>query len=71
MAARSAENEAVVDAFLSRHPEFSLERADAGFAIDSELMDDLGRLRTFPRHGAATAGGYLDGFFAARMVKKG
>jgi 16S rRNA (cytosine967-C5)-methyltransferase len=65
-----AENEAVVEKFLSDHPDFSLERADAMCAIDGDLLDAAGHLRTFPRPRPTAAGSYLDGFFAARLVKK-
>ena len=59
------ENEAVVDAFLGRHPEFTLEdprRAGTVFPGGvAACLDDRGCLRTLPhRHG-------LEAFFAARL----
>jgi len=61
------ENDEVVDAFLSSHPEFALVASDA-FLIDpalAGLLDQRGFLRTLPfRHG-------LEAFFAARLVKTG
>ena len=56
------ENEQVVDAFLSRHPEFTLAdlRVD-GAALLRPLLDDRGMLRTLPfAHG-------LEAFFAAAL----
>ncbi|MGC8652684.1 MAG: 16S rRNA (cytosine(967)-C(5))-methyltransferase RsmB, partial [Candidatus Kryptoniota bacterium] len=53
------ENQDVINAFLSRHPEFTLEKADQ--FIDKSLVSKDGFVETFPhRHD-------LDGSFAARM----
>ena len=53
------ENEARVDAFLERHPDFGLESA-AGL-IPADLVDERGFYRSLPqRHG-------IDGGFAARL----
>jgi 16S rRNA (cytosine967-C5)-methyltransferase len=58
---RAAENDAVVDAFLSRHPDFTLVRP----TLADTLLDARGFLRTFPhRHGT-------DGFFGAVLVRGG
>ncbi|MGC8594730.1 MAG: 16S rRNA (cytosine(967)-C(5))-methyltransferase RsmB [Candidatus Kryptoniota bacterium] len=55
------ENQDVINAFLSRHPEFTLEKADQ--FIDKSLVSKDGFVETFPhRHD-------LDGSFAARMRK--
>ncbi|MGA8881231.1 MAG: RsmB/NOP family class I SAM-dependent RNA methyltransferase, partial [Azonexus sp.] len=59
----TAENEAIVDAFLASHPEFTLTPASAvlarqGIAVDGDI------LRLLPhRHGS-------DGFFAAVLDKQ-
>jgi len=62
------ENEAVVDKFLKRHPEFYCEKKPAGLTTgltDSvrNLVDENGYLRTFPHHHN------MDGFFAVRLMK--
>ncbi len=59
------ETDEVIEWFLSRHREFSLEGADRFFTGGLKgLVDKDGFLRTFPhRHG-------VDGFFAARLVKR-
>ncbi|MCB8840660.1 transcription antitermination factor NusB [Aurantimonas sp. VKM B-3413] len=67
-----AEGEAVVEAFLSDHPEFRRlpvlpeEITDFGFAISA-----AGDLRTTPDMLAGEAGkaGGLDGFYAARLIR--
>ena len=59
------ENEAVVDAFLSRHPDFAPVdlREDAAPLLQS-VLDDRGMLRTLPfAHG-------LEAFFAAVLVRR-
>jgi 16S rRNA (cytosine967-C5)-methyltransferase len=60
------ENQGVISAFLSEHPEFRLEDAARLLPKECEgLVDEKGCLRTFPhRHGT-------DGFFAARMSRTG
>ena len=62
------ENEAVVDAFLGRHPEFTLEDprgADAPLPAGvAECLDARGCLRTLPHRHA------LEAFFAARLRKR-
>ena len=61
-----AENDAVIERFLSEHPNFRLEdpRPDLPASIRS-LVDHQGFLRTFPhRHD-------IDGFFAARLRHRG
>lgn len=56
------ENEARVEAFLERHPDFALESV-AGL-IPPALVDDKGYYRSLPqRHG-------IDGAFAARLRRK-
>jgi len=55
------ENAQAVDAFLARHPDFSLEHA--GPFVSRDLVNERGFVETFPhRHG-------MDGAFAARLVK--
>ena len=63
------EDEAVVDAFLGRHPDFVLEdpreeepRLPEGVAA---CLDDRGCLRTLPHVHA------LEAFFAARLRRRG
>jgi 16S rRNA (cytosine967-C5)-methyltransferase len=62
------ENDAVVDAFLDRHPGFALEdprargaRVPAGVAA---CLDERGCLRTLPHLHA------LEAFFAARLCRR-
>ncbi len=59
-----AEGPGVVDDFLTRHPEFAIDRtASLREALDG-LLDDDGCLRTRPDRGG------LDGFFAARLMRR-
>ena len=60
-----AENEEVVDAFLRRHPEFAPD--NAADWLPAELRDSLadGRLTLSPERDD------FEGFFIARMVRKG
>lgn len=53
------ENEAQVDDFLERHPEFRLEPSPAD--IDASLLDEQGRLSVLPQRAG------VDGAFAARL----
>lgn len=54
------ENDDVVDAFLERHPEFRPDDRPLRPEL-ADLVDDTGRMRTFPhRHG-------MQGFFAAAL----
>lgn len=58
------ENETVVSAFLATHPEFSLADAKAFLPASAHiLVDSHGFFRALPHQG-------LDGFFAARLVKR-
>lgn len=58
-----AENELVVEDFLSHHPEFALENLNDLFPAWSELIAFYGMFRVWPhRHG-------MDGFFAARIKR--
>jgi 16S rRNA (cytosine967-C5)-methyltransferase len=55
------ENEAVIEDFTNRHPDFICNRPLD--AINPSLVDDLGYFRSYPhRHGT-------DGFFGAVLVK--
>jgi len=59
-----AEGPGVVDDFLTRHPEFAIDMtASLREALDG-LLDDDGCLRTRPDRGG------LDGFFAARLMRR-
>lgn len=56
------ENEGVVNAFLERHPEFELVRADT--VLEARFTTDEGFLQTWPqRHG-------VDGTFGARLRRR-
>lgn len=56
------ENEELITAFLSRHPEFSLDRADR--YLPADVVTPEGYVATFPHlH-------FMDGSFAARLVKQ-
>jgi 16S rRNA (cytosine967-C5)-methyltransferase len=56
------ENERVVDAFLSAHPQFSLHDLRADGLLPDEVVDARGMMRTAPfAHG-------LEAFFAAAVV---
>ncbi len=60
------ENEAVVDDFLARRPEFVLESCRELFPPWEELFTERGMFRSWPhRHDG------MDGFFAARLRKRG
>lgn len=56
----------VVAAFLAEHPEFERDAPPEGAGVDwAALVDELGQLRLWPHvHGT-------DGFFAARLRRKG
>ncbi len=57
------ENDLRVDAFLSRHPDFTAEPAPPGLLPDS-VLDDNGFMATFPHvHG-------IDGAFGARLRRR-
>ena len=57
------EDEAVINDFLSRNPQFVVKNGAQCFPAWSELFTDSGYLRTWPhRHGC-------DGFFAARLQR--
>ena len=59
------ENDEVIGAFLREHPEFSTTLAQESLPEAARgLCDGAGFLKTTPEQG-------LDGFFAARMVRKG
>jgi 16S rRNA (cytosine967-C5)-methyltransferase len=57
------ENGAVVDEFLSRHPEFT--RAPSAGAAPSELMTAAGDFQSLPQRHA------IDGAYAARLERRG
>jgi 16S rRNA (cytosine967-C5)-methyltransferase len=57
------ENEAVVEGFLTGHPEYRLDRIDTILPEKFSSFIENGYFKTFPlREG-------MDGFFAARLVK--
>ncbi|MGD0290977.1 MAG: 16S rRNA (cytosine(967)-C(5))-methyltransferase RsmB [Candidatus Binataceae bacterium] len=58
------EGSGVVEGFLARHPEFALEMPPALRERLEGLIDESGYLRTRPDRGG------LDGFFAARMIRR-
>jgi 16S rRNA (cytosine967-C5)-methyltransferase len=67
------EGEGQVEAFLGRQPMFSRVPIEAGeIGGLSELLDGRGDVRTLPCHLAALAPGRagLDGFYAARLVRR-
>ncbi len=67
----ATENDGVVDAFLEAHPAFTpASPPDCGVQWDG-LVDGRGRLRTFPGPLDGTGPEELDGFFAARLLRKG
>ena len=57
------ENEEVVDAFLSRHPEFGTEDLRPLFPAFLPLLTERGFFRSWPHRDG------MDGFFAARLKK--
>lgn len=57
----AAENQEMVQSFLSRHPEFELEPADE--FVDRSLVSREGYIETFPHRND------MDGSFAARLRK--
>jgi 16S rRNA (cytosine967-C5)-methyltransferase len=60
----TTENETIVDDFLSRQPDFVLERGQTLFPVFGELLTERGMFRSWPhRHSG------MDGFFAARLRK--
>jgi len=58
-----AENEAIIDDFLSRHGDFMLEDLNALYPDFSGLFTGRGHFRSWPHRDA------MDGFFAARLKK--
>ncbi len=59
------ENEEVIENFLAKHPEFTLDDPRLYLpASAGKLVDNRGIFRTFPDESA------MDGFFGVRMVKK-
>ena len=58
------EGENVVDGFLVRHPDFEIDRAVAGRDEFRSVIDARGFMKTRPDVGG------LDGFFAARLIRR-
>lgn len=63
-----AEGEAQADAFLARTPEAVAAPITDTDGVPPEFVDEAGRLRTRPDLWAARGG--LDGFFAARFIRR-
>jgi 16S rRNA (cytosine967-C5)-methyltransferase len=66
----SAENEEIVRGFLEEHADFDLEAPPAEGIPWDELTSE-GFFRTYPRHVAGEKGFALDGFFGARLRRRG
>jgi 16S rRNA (cytosine967-C5)-methyltransferase len=60
----SEEGEGVVDGFLARHGDFEIDRGVAAEGVLKDVIDARGFMKTRPDVGG------LDGFFAARLVRK-
>ena len=60
----SEENEAVMENFLKLHPDFVVEPVSAAMPELSAMETPAGFFRSWPHRGG------LDGFFAARLVKR-
>jgi 16S rRNA (cytosine967-C5)-methyltransferase len=58
------EGDGVVDAFLSAHREFEIDRCPPNYDEIKDLLDERGALKTRPDDGG------LDGFFAVRMTRR-
>jgi 16S rRNA (cytosine967-C5)-methyltransferase len=58
------EGEIVVDGFLARHHDFEIDRAVAGRDEFRDVIDARGFMKTRPDLGG------LDGFFAARLIRR-
>jgi len=58
------ESEGVVDEFLARHGDFEIDRGLAAGGLLKDVIDARGFMKTRPDVGG------LDGFFAARLVRK-
>lgn len=64
------EGETQIDAFLTRNGGFLLAPIEAGEAgIPAPMIDAAGRFRTLPQMAIGESSG-LDGFFAARLVRR-
>jgi 16S rRNA (cytosine967-C5)-methyltransferase len=66
-----AENEDVVEDFLAHRPEFTPEPPPAGPATWHGLLTGPGYLKTFPAACAGEGPAAVDGFFAARLRRRG
>ena len=66
-----AENEEVVESFLRRHPDFVLEAPPEGSVDWDGLLSAEGHFRTYPWHVGEGGSRALDGFFAARLRRRG
>jgi 16S rRNA (cytosine967-C5)-methyltransferase len=58
------EGDGVVDRFLAIHGDFAIDRSIAAGAMLKDVVDARGFMRTQPDIGG------LDGFFAARMIRR-
>jgi 16S rRNA C967 or C1407 C5-methylase (RsmB/RsmF family) len=65
------ETDFVVDGFLSNHRDFHLQDLRLLVAHSFHpLIDEKGLLRTYPKMTITHDGYRLDGFFAARIIRK-
>ncbi len=66
-----AENESAIESLLAERPDFRREPPPAGGAAWDGLLTEEGCLRTYPEACAAEGAEALDGFFGARLRRRG
>jgi 16S rRNA (cytosine967-C5)-methyltransferase len=64
-----AENEELIAGFLGAHPEFRRAGPPDGFPAPA-LITGEGDLKTFPHSPEGGPGQFLDGFYAARLMRR-